>query len=131
MAHVTESMRAAARENGKQGGRPQGTGASWRAARDKRIARKQGERGAFAAVEFLCSVMAGRVAGLGPEHRIAAARDLMDRFGFPRLAQQQHFGEFPTKLFDLTVAPKPDAVPATPPGNGDDRGNGAEAPLAH
>lgn len=130
MAYVTENMRAASRENGKLGGRPKGTTRAAQAAKEKRVARKRGEHGACEAVQFLRDVMHGLVAGLGPEHRIAAARDLMDRFGFPRLAQQQHFGDFPAKLFDLTAPEPPRDQP--PAGDGGvSTGNGADLSTPH
>ena len=59
-----------------------------------------------------------------------AARDLMDRFGFPRLAQQQHFGDFPAKLFDLTAPEPPRDQP--PAGDGGvSTGNGADLSTPH
>lgn len=77
----------------------------------RRHAKMLGESSVVENVRFLIALRDGLIPDATVSDRRGAVNDLMDRFGYPRLTQQQNVGDMPQpKLIDLSGWLGPDGA---------------------
>jgi len=124
----TRSQREASARNGRLGGRPLKKSEHRKKLQYK--ARMWGECALPEAVDFAIKCVRGLVPGVDHATRLRASEAIMDRFGAPRLNQQQLVGEFPMKVVDLTV-PEEKPKAAEPEPETETNGSDPDQPTQH
>jgi len=126
----TKAQRETSRQNGKKGGRPPAKTKYRR--RLASSARLLGEISLPKVVQLWVNMIDGRVPGATAGERSRAAENIADRFGLPRLNQQQQVGDFPTKLIDLRLPQdRPPEEGGTAPEEEEKNGDEPPPPMQH